>query len=589
MAFGFSVLPASGQYYNNPNSDVSQARNKVPLNQLPPIVSSPQATTGNSMLQPAKKLLLPEQNNSLPPILTPGQVSQPVFTPPITKPSVPSTLPPIVSPGNKFVPAKSVNSPPPIIPGTPRPEQPTLSKAGVPYYSNMPNSNATGNQPLPFGNSSFPKVNNGGPAIVNGVPTIISPRRPVNNSPVPSAINGRPKPNATRLPVPSFNGRLVQDDEIPSLPDVEIDEPGSVMDLGPAPSTTESGIPPAAPVVGSPGTNDFFENGTTGIATNYDACGLSGCYDPAMIQAQNGCCGSVANAGYYLFADALFWTRADGDVQLSNFFGLNDWNFVGGWRFTLGQRENSTQGRELVFWGTGDLDETETFNSTGGSLDALFTATGGLGFAEVSSFFGATTQTQSKETQLQNIELNRIKWGWDVLKSFIGFRYIYFDDSYELFSSNGTTNGLFVQDIVNNLFGIHGGWELFYDVGYRTSASLTSKFGAYINATNADTRLFNGGVQNLSQETDEGSIASTMEFGAMSHFQLSPRSRLRLGDDIFLMWGAHTVENNIPRNTFARGFQTGTPVISPATGTNLNTSNEPVLFHGLSFGFEIFR
>ena len=206
-------------------------------------------------------------------------------------------------------------------------------------------------------------------------------------------------------------------------------------------------------------------------------------------------------------------------------------------------------------------------------------------------FFNATSQTQEKSSQLFSAEYNRINWGWDVLKTFVGVRYIYFDDSFSLFSSDGTAagNGFLTQDSVNNLFGIHGGGELFYDVGFRTSASLTAKFGGYVNAANVDTNVFNAGAQVLNQETDDGAIASTIEIGAMSHFQLSPQSRFRLGYDIFLLWGAFTVENNIPRDTFASSFQTSFATLDSSTGTNLNTSNEPVFLHGLSFGFEIFR
>ena len=134
------------------------------------------------------------------------------------------------------------------------------------------------------------------------------------------------------------------------------------------------------------------------------------------------------------------------------------------------------------------------------------------------------------------------------------------------------------------MFGVHGGFELFYDVGYRSSASFSSKFGAYVNSANVDTNLFNFGSQLLSQEEDDAAIASTIELNVMSHFQLSPRSRFRLGYDLFLGWGMFTVSNNIPRTT-----DFGTVQLSPQTGTDLNTNNEPVVFHGPSFGFEVFR
>ena len=551
-AISISVSSANGQYQERQYPGAPSAdQSRLPLNQLPPIVSSDQAKSASSMLQPVKGLYIPPDVGNLPPIVSPGQQKQQ---------SVPFVYP--------------QNSPAPV-------SNAKTSNGGVPIYS--------GGQPFPITNTR-PIVR----PLFQGSDTR---NTPVFQTPgsgtrsLPPIVNAESK--ARSLPTQGFVDSLAPGD-LPAVPDVELEEPGSVVESGvPAPRMATPTIVDSSVAPGVPGTNNFFEQPTAPVGTDggcgqaCQSCGPSGCYDLSNVQAQNGCCGSVSNAGYYLFADALFWSRADGDVQLSNFFGLNDFEYVGGWRFTLGSRNDSTSGTEFTYFGTGDLDESRTVNNAGGNLNALFTVNGGLG---ASGFFNAVTQRQTKETQLQSMEYNRIKWGWDVLKSFVGVRYIYFDDSYSLFSTNGGgTNGLFVMDSVNNLFGVHGGWELFYDVGYRASASLTSKFGAYINSAKVDTNLFNGGVQFLGQEQEDSSIASTFELGLMTHYQLSPRSRFRLGYDLFLMWGAYTIENNAPRNTFARGFQTGAPTISPTTGTDLNTNNEPVLFHGVSFGFEVFR
>ena len=425
----------------------------------------------------------------------------------------------------------------------------TISNGGVPIYSGQ-TPRPVGFRPGGKGPFSLPVVQDGSGtrSIPPSIPTIQDSLSPGN---------------------------------LPTLPDVELDapniQPNSIVDPGsvsvPMPESTtpfaNSRIPStSAPISGPvtmPGTNDYFSQPPTHVGGCIDkgcnSCGPGGCYDPSVVQQQNGCCGSVSSAGRYLFADAIFWTRQDGEVQLSNSFGLNDFNFVGGARITLGARDNATSGRELTYFGTGDMDEIDSATSATGSLQPLFSPASGISFSQITGFQNANVHRQEKESQLHSLEYNRVKWGWDVLKSLIGVRYIYFDDSYEFFSrSSGGTNGLFVQDSVNNLFGVHGGWELFYDVGYRTSASFQSKFGAYVNAANVDTSLFNAGTQQFSQEEDDSSIASTVELNFMTHFQLSPRSRFRVGYDLFFAWGIFTVEKQYTakhiRSRISNGYAT---------------------------------
>ena len=581
----FSILPvsASGQSYNTNNSG-SDLR---PLSQLPPIVSSSQAKQKPAAPQPAKSLYLPPEVNSLPPIVSPGQkVNSAPFVYPPAKPNNNSSnqtaLPPIVqsSPVQKQQQTPVRSTVPPIY------SSPQKSKAGVPFYQSSTPS--VGNRPATKPALSTP--------IVQGSGTRSLPPQGSGTRSLPAVVQPQEAP---KLSTPGFESSLAPGD-FPTLPPIEIEEPESpIVETTP---TTEEGSGTRVPIAdtaadstaprSAPGTTNYFDlqGSASGLLADSgcSTCGPDGCYNPSMIQAQNGCCGSVANAGYYMFLDAIFWTRADGDVQLSNFFGLNDFNFVGGGRVTLGYRDNATEGREFTYFGTGDLDEQETFTNPAGNLNATLVGDGTIGLP--TGFFNSVLHTQTKETQIHSLEYNKVKWGWDLLKSFVGVRYIYFDDAYSFFGTNGGgMNSLFTQDSVNNLFGAQGGFEVFYDVGYRTSASFTSKFGGYINAANVDTNLFSEGMQLLSQDEDDAAIASTVEFNLMSHFQLSPRSRFRIGYDVFLGWGLFTVQNNIPRNTFARGFSTGQAPLGASTGTNLNTNNEPVVFHGPSFGFEVFR
>ena len=77
-----------------------------------------------------------------------------------------------------------------------------------------------------------------------------------------------------------------------------------------------------------------------------------------------------------------------------------------------------------------------------------------------------TSQTESQSAEFHSLEFNRVTYGWDVIKSFGGFRIIYLDDDYQTTTTNifGET-GDFELAAINNLFGVHIGGEIFYDIG----------------------------------------------------------------------------------------------------------------------------
>ena len=431
-----------------------------------------------------------------------------------------------------------------------------------------------------------------------------------------------PQGSDSRSLLPSVNPGVQQDSFAPGVAGA----PQSVINnetapflptessVGPAPVQPQSGFfngPPAGPGFGGqqlnpgfanqgivPGTSNYFDHGQTpanfqsgGAPTNNNgcqSCGPGGCYDPNAVQNQFGCSGSVASADYYFWGDILLWTRSDGDIQLSNFSSLSDFSWEAGFRATLGYRQNATLGREFTYFGTGDLEESETVTSQSNNLGSLFVPAGGFGAAETTAFFNANEQTQSKESKIHSLEYNRVRWGWDVLKQFVGIRYLYFGDEVELLSTS-TVDGRFAMNNINNLIGAHVGGELFYDVGFRSSVSLTGKTGAYLNFADVDTTFVNDGNTFIDRDVDDTHLASSIELGIMGHYQLNPRARFRLGYDVLLLWGLFTVENNAPRLSNDPFLIPPPNILTPLTGSDLNTNNDTVVFHGLSFGLEIFR
>ena len=572
---------------------------RQPLNQLPPIVSPDGAPADHFQ----KKQLF------LPPIV-PGNGGIANQLPPTVfgKPASAPNLPPIVQ-GN----SQSTTAPVAARPMLPQVQSPIqmpikrVSTAGVPLYpgghggvSNADFNGQPGTDVGQVGFNGFPQgsgTRNIAPPgnLSNPLPPIVSP--------------GSLSPTFDSSLVPDMSGALAPTTQSPLSRDPFLGSPSVVEpSFSQGSGTRNIATPaPALPIPQGSGTrnvptdpgNTFFSNPAPPAApfasnapiasngpiadTGCASCGNGGCYNLDQVQSQFGCCGSVVSAGYYGFIDGLVWTRGDGDIQFSNFFGLNDFSFEGGLRLTFGYRQNATEGREFTYFGIGDLDENQVSTSGTNSLAPIFTVSTAFGLGPVNGFTTASLHDHSKSSSIHSLEYSRVKWNWDVVKTMIGLRYIYFDDSTSFFSTNSLAgqNALYTQDAVNNLFGVNAGFELFYDVGFRTSFSAGAKGGAFLNIGNVDTNLFNFGTQALTQDVDDATIASTIEVNALSHFQLRPQTRFRLGYDLLFLWGAYTVDNNSPR--------LAVPLLSPLTGTDLNTNNDVVFFHGLSFGFEFYR
>ena len=287
--------------------------------------------------------------------------------------------------------------------------------------------------------------------------------------------------------------------------------------------------------------------------------------------------------------------RSDGDIFNSNRGSLSDFDFEGGARIIAGRRQDSTTGREFQYTGTDKIGQTiDTLDPTG-DIDSLFVPSGGLAFADIPSFFNATEQSQSKESYFHSLEFNKVKWGWDVIKSYVGLRYIFFDDEYTLFSQNrelsiaggdlinaDPQSGRFQIGTTNNLIGPHIGGELFYDVGYRVSLSGFSRLGAYVNFSQLTETLDNDGVRLVDEEDTNTTVSYTYEAGINAKYRLTQNSQFRLGYNIYFWDRLATVSDNIVNN--GAGIPVGPSFFGGGT-----SDSDSVFLNGLSVGFEFYR
>lgn len=359
------------------------------------------------------------------------------------------------------------------------------------------------------------------------------------------------------------------------------------------------------PVIADSGCTDCGTNfnsnvcatcGTDLMDGSCSKCGPGAAYSNGPVIEDYGTFGSVSSARAYLYVEGLYMTRTDGDIVNSNFGSLGRFDGAPGLRVTAGRRADSIFGKELGVSVLPGIEQDISRTDGPGRLNVLRLPSGGFSGAESSSFFNANFQSQSKETDLYSIEYNRVNWGWDLVKSFIGLRYIRMDDSYSIRSTqnprgftpaNPATgagailarsggSGLFSMDATNNLFGPQIGGELFYDIGYRWSASAFGKFGVFVNANEFDTRLVNNGLVAIDSENTDATIATTAELGFIAHYQLRTNLRFRAAYNMQFIGNVATVSDNL------------TGQISPLTGFN-TTDSDDAFFHGLSIGFEFYR
>lgn len=344
------------------------------------------------------------------------------------------------------------------------------------------------------------------------------------------------------------------------------------------PSPTPSPAPSACSSCGGRGCPDCgIAAGNGGQYAGCPTCGAEGCFNPDHVAEQFANCGSVSQAKRYLVAEGLYLTRRDGIIANSNFGALSDFDWTGGLRVTLGRRFDCIAGREFTYFGTNDISQGNRHVDPVGRINARFTTADGFLPSEISAFRNAVEQIETKQTSLHSLEFNRVEWGWDVVKNYVGLRYIYNDDSYVMASRNlANETGLFEVYVKNNLIGPIFGSEMYYDVGYRLSGSFIVRGGFYASLSNVQTKLLNAGTQFLDVVDNNASVGGTVELGLNGRFKITKGASLRFGYNV--MWLDYVAEasHNVPT------------VITPSIGAG-TTNREQMQFHGASFGFEIFR
>lgn len=378
---------------------------------------------------------------------------------------------------------------------------------------------------------------------------------------------GLPLANVPPNPVTTPASMQFSNPRAPMVPMASIGGAGSIGNPNPMVGQQEM-------ILTAPGEADFFDaenavlnDPTTEVLVDYGA--QSATFD---------CCGFITSSRYYAVYDTLNFQRNDGIFRASNITTLDNYGFQFGARATIGKKRDATRGYEGTFMGFDPWIATSTQTNAAGSLvGALYPlSANNLPPSAYSAFQNGTYAQQWNKTRLYSLAFNKTWWGSDVVKAFVGGRYINFQDDFRLSMANiNGEQGYHSIQGRNQMFGVHTGMEVLYDIGYRLSFSYAWKLGGYANAArNTVTHINDGQLRGFGgiEKTD---FAWSAEFGVWGRYKISPNIRLRAGYELFSLFNVYDSES-----LYSTRFGNRMP--------NLENQGDAI-FHGPSMGFEIYR
>lgn len=247
-------------------------------------------------------------------------------------------------------------------------------------------------------------------------------------------------------------------------------------------------------------------------------------------------------------ADALFF-RPEGERQLSLSADsrLDEFDYRLGARLSLSRRFDTLDGWEFAY--VGPYDWVTESRTAGVGLNSDLVGTG----INLSTFNGAVFHEQAYNSRLQSVEFNSKYWGWDVITTSFGVRYINVTENFVFNSSTALgAQGRYAVATSNDLMGGQIGLDLKFPTGRLTTTSHL-KGAIFANTGEGDSFLSNDGVVQFNNSSGELDFASLIEFGYYVNYQLTPRLSVRGGYETWWIYGLALAPsqagNSIGRNT----------------------------------------
>lgn len=249
------------------------------------------------------------------------------------------------------------------------------------------------------------------------------------------------------------------------------------------------------------------------------------------------CC-KGAPSFWYGQLDAFIVKRSLADrSQISANLALAEFDYHTGTKITIGRQADSLEALEFVYTQANNW-EARSSVSAAGTLQSGFNQ--GLGIFNLDDFDNANNHTAIYETNLNSFELNRRRWGWDIISTVIGLRYINLQDELLFTSLPNPPAALGEYNIIaeNQLMGFHFGGDMLYPLGPGWNIAAKGKFGAFVNSAKQSTSIINNGANVVANGNENLDWALLAEFGGYTTYRIRPRATLRAG---YEFWYLHRV------------------------------------------------
>lgn len=278
----------------------------------------------------------------------------------------------------------------------------------------------------------------------------------------------------------------------------------------------------------------------------------------------------------YAFAEGILFRRENEFLSTSSGYALDGFDYQPGGRVTYGRKADCLEAVEFSYMTVEPWVLTDQALSPAGLLQPRFGAAGGLGAGNISGFINAIQHDSFYKHEMHNIEIDRVHWGWDVIKTTVGFRYMILNEEFNFASIRGPNQfGTMALDLNNHIFGPQIGSEMFYDIGGKVSLSMRGKAGAFMNVNDGSGNFFNrGAVDTVLAAADQNIGFSAMgELGGNAYYHLNDRWKIRAGYELWYIYGVATVEEQL------------TGVVRPNFGRNIDDQGD-IFYHGFTLGLE---
>lgn len=251
-------------------------------------------------------------------------------------------------------------------------------------------------------------------------------------------------------------------------------------------------------------------------------------------------CGYGCPPSWTATVDALYFIRgSDSQSSLSTAFRMPDFDYDTAGRFTLNHRFDCLIGWEAAYLGPFEWNQTN--QAAGAGLISLLPPVG-LNF---SAFNNAIFHQQIYDSRLQSFEFSQKWWGWDVITTSAGVKFIDVEEDFVFASTDGVGDTGVVEVLTNNhLFGSQVGLDLILPVG-RFSTTTRLRGSIYANFSDTSILIANAGTIQVNTAEDTVDFASLIELGYHVSYYVTPRIAVRAGYESMWLYGLALAPDNL--------------------------------------------